>query len=215
MKTKSRFFAKHAKSSAIVFSLALHALLITVAFTFVAIRIFIPRDPGFVGVLHQPKPRIIKCFPKPANVSRRTTPRPTLKPVTIKTVSLKPTHFVIPTIAAINAPFSLEQSDDMERLSCNFGGELKFIGDMTQKGEKVVFLVHAGPATTAGREKEQTPRSRMTFYTIRTRLNELVAELPEYTLFNVAFYWAGHTTPMAPNMLQATQANKRMMQDWA
>jgi hypothetical protein len=54
----------------------------------------------------------------------------------------------------------------------------------------------------------------MTFYTLRTRLNELVEELPCYTLFNVAFYWAGHTTPMSPRMLLATREHKQQMVEW-
>ena len=211
---KNRFFAKHAKSSAIVLSLILHAALLVAAFVIIAVQVVLPEDPGFIGVLHEQKPRIIKYIPKPVHVNRRTTPRPSLKPVTIKPVRLKPTALVIPTIAAIHTPPGLEQSSDMEGLVCNLGSDLRFIGDMTQKGEKVVFLVHAGPATTGGKAQKQSPHSRMTFYTIRTRLNELVDELPAYTLFNVAFYWAGHTTPLAPGMLPASNANKQMMKDW-
>jgi hypothetical protein len=214
MKRKNRFFAQHAKSSAIVLSLTIHVLIILAAFAIVAVNVLIPKDPEFIGVAHQQRPAMPRLIPKPEHLSRRTSYRPDLKPVKIKTVNPKIPPLLIPTIASIQAPFAMGKQQDLGGLICTLGNELKFFGGMSQKGEKVVFLVHAGPATTSGREHEQSPHSRMTFYTLRKRLNQLVDDLPEYTLFNVAFYWAGHTTPMAPNMLPATQVNKRMMTDW-
>lgn len=53
--------------------------------------------------------------------------------------------------------------------------ELNFFGAKS-KGEKVAFIVHFGPDTTGG--SGGNPYTRMTAYTIRKRLEELVSELP-------------------------------------
>ncbi len=214
MKTQRRFFAKHAKSSAIVLSLSIHALLLVGAVTFVAIRVLIPEDPGFVGVEVDHNTPLIKPLPQLKPLIRTTRLLPRLEPIRIKAVNPKVASLIIPTIATISAPLGVDGLEAAEPIPFNMGSDLKFLGNMTQQGDKVVFLVHAGPATTSGQEHQQSPRSRMTFYTIRTRLNELVDELPCYTLFNVAFYWAGHTTPMSPKMLIATKENKQRMLDW-
>ena len=45
--TKKRFFLSHKKSSALVVSVILHAVFIVVAFTFVAVRVYVKSDQTF------------------------------------------------------------------------------------------------------------------------------------------------------------------------
>ncbi len=44
---KKRFFSSHSKSSAIMVSLVIHAVLIVVAGSFVAVRVIVKEDPTF------------------------------------------------------------------------------------------------------------------------------------------------------------------------
>lgn len=90
--------------------------------------------------------------------------------------------------------------------------EIDFFGAKS-KGEKICFVVHFGPATTT-QKGESTPYTRMTAYTIRKRLEELVSGLPSQAMFNVTAFWAGHCNPFAERMLQATSAHKDLLRQW-
>ncbi|NQY31845.1 MAG: hypothetical protein HRT56_01575 [Coraliomargarita sp.] len=90
--------------------------------------------------------------------------------------------------------------------------EIDFFGAKS-KGEKICFVVHFGPATTT-QKGESTPYTRMTAYTIRKRLEELVSGLPSQAKFNVTAFWAGHCNPFAERMLQATSAHKDLLRQW-
>jgi hypothetical protein len=75
---KKRFFANHAKSSAMAVSLAIHAVLILVAISFVAVKVIVKEDQGFVEQrVKRPKmpPKKIQV---PVNVKKRK-PRPRLR----------------------------------------------------------------------------------------------------------------------------------------
>ena len=54
----------------------------------------------------------------------------------------------------------------------------------------------------------------MTALTIRNRLSDLIADLPSYTLFNIAAFFMADTWAMSPNMITASSANKKKVIDW-
>jgi hypothetical protein len=215
MKTGKRFFAKHSKSSAFVLSLAIHAGLIMLAVFLVAITVLIPPDVEFRTVAYE-HPRLPpRRFPKPHQPRQQASLRPMIAQIAVNPSKVKFASVHIPAISAMmTAPIQTDHTDELGELGFNLGANINFFNRLNQKSEKVVFLVHAGPATTTGRNKEQSRSSRMTFYTIRKRLNEMVEQLPRYTLFNVAYYWAGHTTPISPKMLHATPENKQQLVEW-
>ena len=83
---KNRFFAKHSKSSAMVVSLAIHAVLALVAVSFVAVKVIVKEEPEFESKrVKRPKmpPKKIQV---PVNVKKRK-PKPRLRKriVTTKT----------------------------------------------------------------------------------------------------------------------------------
>jgi hypothetical protein len=215
MRTKRRFFTKHAKSSAMLISLGIHAVIVLVALTFVAIRIIIPDDPGFVvKQTTRPKmpPRIIK---PPVQIEQNR--KHAVKPLEyIETNSKRPSvEIQMPEIIGTLANFG--SLNVQVGLTENIGiimPEIKFF-KFRKKSEKVVFVVLAGPASTTGSDGYQSPKSRMCFNTLRSRLNDMVAKLPEYTLFNATFFMAQITTPFSTNMLLATEENKAQLADWA
>jgi hypothetical protein len=70
-KRKKRFFASHAKSSAIVVSLAIHALLIVVALSFVAVTVIRKEDQKFEAK-HVARPKVpLKKLQVPVNIKKR------------------------------------------------------------------------------------------------------------------------------------------------
>jgi hypothetical protein len=214
MKKKTRFFAKHARSSAFLLTLLLHGGLLLGAVSFVAFRVLLPdkvefRDIGFE------RPRLKPRRHYTPNLSNhRKPPRIQTKPVFIQTPNIRFANLTLPALPSAGSPMIGSSMGEDNGIACNFGANIDFYDCFEQRGEKVVFLVHAGPATTGGPGGVQTPLSRMTFHTLRKRLNEMVGQLPEYTLFNAAYYWQGHTSPMSPKMMLANRDNKQAMHDW-
>ncbi|VGO16337.1 hypothetical protein PDESU_04928 [Pontiella desulfatans] len=205
-----RFFAKHAKSSAMMVSLAIHGILLVVALSFVAVTVITKEDQIFEAVKVKRPKMALKKLQVPVNIKKKKTQKPKLR----KRIVVKPTLNKVPDI---KMPEITGVKGGMAGAGDGFGGavgigftlpELDFFGAKA-KGEKVVFVVHFGPATIGG-----TPLKRMTGYVIRKRLEDLVNGLPDYTLFNVACYWMQDTWAMNPEMMLASPANKQKVRDW-
>ena len=216
---KKGFFANHAKSSAAMVSLAIHAILILIAVSFVAVSVIQKDEQNFeYKKVKRPRQKLKKLqVPVKMNKSK---PKPKLrKRMVVKNVRRKTPEIKMPEITGVKGGIG-------SGVGSGLGGgsaigfsmpELDFFGAKA-KGEKVVFVVHFGPATISAGNKngkdQYTPFSRMTGLTIRNRLADLVESLPEYTLFNVIAYFAGDAWAMEPNMQLATESNKQKVKDW-
>ncbi len=208
IKQKKRFFSSHAKSSAFVVSLFIHAILILVAVSFVAVTVYQKEDAKFeYKKVTRPK-QALKKLQVPVKVTKKK-PTPKLrKRVVAKDINRKVPDIKMPEVTGVKGGLaSMGDSGGVEGIGFTLP-EIDFFGAKA-KGEKVCFVVHFGPATIGN-----TPYSRMTGYTIRKRLEDMVNRMPEYTLFNVACYWAGDTDAMHPEMMLATQENKKKVMDW-
>lgn len=223
-KNSKGFFAQHAKSSAAMVSLGIHAVLIMVALSFVAVTVIQKDEKQFVAKqVKRPKQKL-KKLQVPVKV-KKNKPKPKLrKRIVVKNVQRKTPEFKMPEITGVKGGMGNMGGDGAGMESIGFTmPEMNFFGAKA-KGDKVVFVVHFGPATISekteksadGKKKETiyTPFSRMTGLTIRNRLEDLVDSLPEYTLFNVAAYFAGDNWVMEPNMQLATPENKQKVKDW-
>ncbi|MBT8043175.1 MAG: hypothetical protein KJN98_08400, partial [Pontiella sp.] len=215
-KNKKPFFAKHAKSSAMLVSLGIHALVILVAITFVAFTVITKEEKVFVAKENKRPKMKLKKLQVPIKMEKRkkTTPKLRRRVVAKKSrrpamdVALPELSGVMGGMGAMNVAGGLGSDIGFSMPEINFFGVKK-------KSEKVVFIVLAGPASTRGADRRFSPKSRMCFHTLRARLNEMVHDLPEYALFNASFFMAELTTPFSTNMLLATEENKAKMTDWA
>jgi hypothetical protein len=215
MKAKRRFLTQHAKSSAMLISLGIHAVLVLMALTFVAFNVIIRDDPGFeVKEFKRPKmpPRKIQV---PVKMEKRRTRIPQLRENIVSTPQRPSMDIQMPAISGMISGFGALN------MSGGLGGDMAItipvinFFNIRKKSEKVVFVVLAGPASTTGADGYQSPKSRMCFHTLRARLNDMVAGLPEYALFNATFFMAQITTPFSTNMLLATEENKALLSSWA
>lgn len=218
-KREKGFFAKHAKSSAAMISLGIHAILILVAVSFVAVTVIQKEDKQFVAKQVNRPTQKLKKLQVPVKV-KKNKPKPKLrKRVVVKNVRRKTPDFKMPEITGVKGGMGNMGGDGGGMESIGFSmPEMNFFGAKA-KGDKVVFVVHFGPATISGGNDGKgnttyTPFSRLTGLTIRNRLEDLVDTLPEYTLFNVTAYYAGDNWAMEPNMQLATPANKQKVKDW-
>ncbi len=208
IKQKKRFFAKHAKSSAAVISLGIHAVLILIALSFVAVTVIQRDDQKFeYKKVERPK-KPLKKLKVPVKVNKRK-PKPKLrKRVVAKNIKRNVPDFQMPEITGVKGGLgAMGDGGGVQSLGFTLP-EIDFFGAKA-KGEKVVFVVHFGPATIGN-----TPFTRMTGYTIRKRLEDMVNNLPSYTLFNVFAYYAGDTDAISPDIMMATEENKQKVMDW-
>ena len=207
-KKKSGYFAKHAKSSAALVSLAIHAVLIVIAISFVAVSVIRKDDQTFDQVeVSRPK-MPLKKLQVPVNLKKKKVQKPKLrKRIVVKTTPKVP-EIKMPEISGVKGGTGGGYGDGDGAAIGFTMPEIDFFG-AKGKGEKVVFIVHFGPATIGN-----NPYQRMTGYTIRKRLEDLINEMSGMTLFNVAAYWMHDTWVMSPKMLQATSENKQMVMDW-
>jgi hypothetical protein len=207
-KQKKRFFAKHAKSSAAVISLGIHAILILMALSFVAVTVIQKDEQKFEykKVARPKKP--LKKLKVPVKVNKRK-PKPKLrKRVVAKNVRRNMPQIQMPEITGVKGGLgAMGDGGGVQSLGFTLP-EIDFFGAKA-KGEKVVFVVHFGPATIG-----DTPFKRMTGYTIRKRLEDMVNNLPTYTLFNVFAYYASDTDAISPDIMMATAENKQKVMDW-
>jgi hypothetical protein len=213
-KKKKRFFARHAKSSAVVASLCIHALAILVAASFVAFKVVTRESKTFVAKENKRARLKLKKLQVPIKIEKKKRYSAQLR----KRIVAKPREvameIALPEVAGIAG--GIGTIDVSGGLGSDIGfniPEINFFG-VKRKSEKVVFVVLAGPASTTGSNGYQSPKSRMCFYTLRARLNDMVRALPEYALFNATFFMSEITTPFSTNMLLATVENKAALVDW-
>ncbi|MBT8042485.1 MAG: hypothetical protein KJN98_04890, partial [Pontiella sp.] len=97
-KKKKRFFAKHAKSSAMVISLAIHGILILVAISFVAVTVIQKKDQSFeYKQVKRPK-QPLKKLKVPVKV-KRSKPKPKLRQrVVVKNLRRNTPVFQMPEV---------------------------------------------------------------------------------------------------------------------
>jgi hypothetical protein len=215
MKGKRRFFSRHAKSSAALASLGIHAVLVLVGISLVVITVNIDKDPGFVVTeFRRPNmpPRKIQL---PVKIKKRKARTPKIReqivcksPRTNVEIQMPPVSVIDCGLGTLNVPKGLGEEIGVTIPDITFF-------KLKKKSEKVVFVVLAGPASTTGSNGYQSPKSRMCFHTLRARLNDMVANLPDYALFNATFFMANMTTPFSTNMVLATQENKDLLAEWA
>lgn len=216
------FLTRHAKSSAAMISLALHAVLILVALSFVAVTVIQKADQNFEAkTVSRPKmpPKKLQV---PVKINKRKPPKLN-KRIVVKNQLRKTPDIKAPEIIGIKG--------GMGAMGAMGGGlgdgvnigftmpDLDFFGAKA-KGDTVVFVVHFGPDTINGAGSDEqgnsigNPFTRMTGLVIRNRLADLVDELPEYILFNVICYWAGNAWAMEPTLQIANAENKQKVRDW-
>ncbi|MDF7825950.1 hypothetical protein P4B35_18110 [Pontiellaceae bacterium B12227] len=207
-KKKKGYMAKHAKSSAMLVSLGIHAVLIIIAISFVAVTVITKEDQVFEAKpVSRPKVPL-KKLQVPVNIKKKKTQKPKLrKRIVVQPKLTKIPDIKMPEITGVKGGMGGGFGDGGGSLGFTMP-EIDFFG-AKGKGEKVVFIVHFGPATIGN-----NPYQRMTGYTIRKRLEELIDGLPGPALFNVAAYWANDTWAMAPKMMLATPENKKKVMDW-
>lgn len=210
---KTGFIGKHAKSSAALVSLSIHAVVILIAASFVAVKVIIKDDQGFEAKpVNRPKMQL-KKLQVPVNVKKQQKPKPKLrKRLVVKhKLDRKTPEFKMPEITGVKG--GLGNASGTGGLG---GGGVGFnipeinIFGVKSRGEKI-FLILDSDAHMMYDEM-----GGMEAYTIiKNELIRIVDELPSTVLFNVAVFQRGDNCQVLfPSLVSASSGNAAIMKEW-
>jgi len=210
VKKKAKFVVKHAKSSAALISLGIHAVLIVVAISFVAVTVITKDDLVFEAKpVNRPKMQL-KKLQVPVNIKKKKTQKPKLR----KRIVVQPK--LNQSVPDIKMPEITGVKGGMGSAGDGLGGagslgftmpEINIFG-IKGKGEKIFLILDSTPYMMYD-EMGGIPA----YTIIKNELIRIVEELPPTALFNVAVYGRG-TQTLFPDMVSANDANAAKVKEW-
>lgn len=211
-KTGNRFFAKHAKSSAALVSLGIHAVLIVVALSFVAVTVIQKEEKSFEAKpVNRPK-MTLKKLQVPVNIKKKKVQKPKLR----KRIVVQPKmnqsmpDIKMPEISGVKGGLGGGVSGGI-----GGGGGLGFtmpeieVFGIKSRGEKVFLILDSSP------EMMYDEMGGIPAYTIiKEELIRIIEGLPPTALFNVCVYDSGNTFLLFPKLVSATSSNVAKVDEW-
>ncbi len=198
-KPGKRFFAGHAKSSAMVVSLAIHAIFIVVALSFVAVKVIIKEEPAFVAKkVKRPKmpPKKIRV---PVNVKKRK-PKPRLrKRIVVNTKTF--TDIKMPEISGIKGGLGNMGGDGLGSLG--FDIDMDLFGSNQSMGNELTGTFYDLKQT------DDRKSTNMTIGKYDNKVKNFLSGWKENTFKN--YFQAPkkkYATAIAMPFMQATEAPK-------
>ncbi|QBG46357.1 hypothetical protein EGM51_02690 [Verrucomicrobia bacterium S94] len=209
---QKRFFAKHAKSSAALVSLGIHAVLIVVALSFVAVTVIKKEEQNFEAKpVSRPKMNLRK-LQVPVNIKKKKVQKPKLRKRIVVQPKLNQSvpDIKMPEITGVKGGMGNAVGDGLGGAGAlGFSmPEIEIFG-VKGKGEKIVLILGADA------EMMSDEMGGIPAYTIiKEEMIRIVDELPPTALFNVMIYDWKEVTMAFPDMVPATDANAQKMQKW-
>lgn len=208
---KKLFFASHAKSSAAVISLAIHALLLVVALSFVAVTVIQKEDQSFEAKqVIRPKAPLRK-LQVPVNIKKKPQQKPKLrKRIVVQPKVSKMPEFHMPEIAGVKGGMGSGIAaglGDASALGFTMP-EIDIFG-VKGKGEKIFIILDSTPWIMLD-EMGGIPA----YSIIKSELVKILGTLQPTVLFNMAVYDRNQSYVLFPNLVSATPANVAKVEAW-
>jgi len=209
---KKGFFASHAKSSAALVSLGIHAVIIVVALSFVAVTVIQKEEKAFEAKPVQRPKMSLKKLQVPVNVKKKKARKPKLR----KRIVVQPK--MNSTMPDIKMP---EITGVKGGLGAGAGGGLGGAGGVgftmpeievfgiKGKGEKVLLALDAD----AFMMRDEVGGMRA-YTLIKEELKKIIDGLPPTALFNLAVFDHHSTTTLFPGMVSASRGNVARTEQW-
>jgi hypothetical protein len=211
---KKQFFAKHSKSSAALVSLGIHAILIVVALSFVAVTVIQKEESKFEAKpVSRPKMQL-KRLQVPVNIEKKRKQKPKLRKriVVQPKINQNMPDIKMPELTGVKGGLG------SGGIGNGIGGaealgftmpEINLFG-VKSKGEKVFIILDSTPWIMYD-ELGGIPA----YTIIKEELVKILGTLNPTVLFNVAVY--GHGTGsyvLFPQMVSANKANVAKVDSW-
>ena len=212
MPEKKRFFANHAKSSAALVSLAIHAALIVVALSFVAVTVITKEENAFEAKPASRPKMQLKKLQVPVNIKKKKVQKPKLR----KRIVVKPKinqnmpDIKMPEITGVKGGMGSAGGDGLG----GAGGlvfsmpEFEIFG-IKSKGERVFLILDAAE------DMMYDEMGGIPAYTIiKGEMVRVLGELGPTAVFNVAVYETGRTRVLFPALVSANSVNVAKAAAW-
>ena len=209
---KKGFFASHAKSSAALVSLAIHAVLIVVALTFVAVTVVTKEDKAFEAKpVNRPK-MALKKLQVPVNIKKKSVKKPKLR----KRIVVQPKmnqsvpDIKMPEITGVKGGLG-------GGVAAGLGGgdalgfampEIEIFG-VKGRGEKIFLILDTGDHMLID-EMGGIPAYTL----IKSEMIRIVEELPPTALFNIGVFFGGRVHTLFPSLMSASRGNAAKAKAW-
>ncbi len=207
---KKGYLAKHAKSSAMLVSIGIHALLIVLALSFVAVTVIQKDEQKFEAKpVNRPKMQL-KKLQVPVNVKKKKTQKPKLR----KRIVVQPK--LNQAVPDIKMPEVTGVKGGIGAAGDGLGGggglgfsmpEMNLFG-IKSRGEKV-FIILDSSAFMMQDNMGGIPA----YSIIKSELVRILEGLNPTVLFNIAVYGGGEMT-LFPDLVSASPANVAKVDAW-
>lgn len=181
MGRKRGFLTGHAKSSAAVISLGIHAVLIVVALSFVAVRVYVNDDQTFVAQkVNRPRMKL-KKLTVPVKIQKKRAQKPKLRKTIVVKKEVKSVDIKMPEMSGIKGGQGyLNGGDGLGGLGFDF--DINFFG-ILGGGKHIVFVIDYSQSMKG--EKDAI---------MRREASRVIRELPKGVKFSAIFF-AGPAWP--------------------
>ncbi|VGO18686.1 hypothetical protein SCARR_00739 [Pontiella sulfatireligans] len=210
VKPRKRFFANHAKSSAVLVSLAVHAALILVALSFVAVTVITKDEQKFEGKPVKRPKMTMKKLQVPVNIKKKKVQKPKLrKRIVVQPKMNQMPDIKMPEITGVKGGLGSVAGDGLG----GAGGvgfsmpEIELFG-IKSKGEKVFIILDA-----SGDMMVDEIGGIPAYEIIKEELVRILEGLNSTVLFNIAVYGGGDYT-LFLNLVPASAGNVAKVKKW-
>ena len=209
---KKGFFSSHAKSSAALVSLGIHAVLIVIALSFVAVTVIQKEEKAFEAKpVSRPKMKL-KKLQVPVNIKKKSTKKPKLRKRIVVQPKMNSTmpDIKMPEITGVKGGLGGGIAGGLG----NAGGlgfsmpEIEIFG-IKGKGEKIFLILDTGDHMLID-EMGGIPAYNI----IKDEMIRIVEGLPPTALFNVCIFQGGHVQTLFPSLVAGTDANAQKTKAW-
>jgi hypothetical protein len=207
-----KFFTKHAKSSAALVSLGIHAVLILVALSFVAVTVITKEEKAFEAKpVKRPKMQL-KKLQVPVNIKKKKMQKPKLRKrivVQPKMNSSMP-DIKMPEISGVKGGIGGGAGTGLGGAgSLGFSmPEFELFG-VKGKGEKIYIVLDSSP------EMMYDEMGGIPAYTIiKEELVKILRGIHSTAILNVVVYYGSRAYARFPNMVPATSGNVGLIEEW-
>jgi len=150
-KTKKRFFAKHAKSSAALVSLGIHALIIVVALSFVAFTVMQKEEQVFEAKpVNRPRMQL-KKLQVPVNIKKKKVQKPKLRKQIVVKPTVKQVDIQLPEITGVKGGMGGGTGSGLGGLSLGFDFDMDLFGSNRGTGNEFVGTLYDLKQTKGGK----------------------------------------------------------------
>jgi len=209
---KKGFFASHAKSSAALVSLGIHAVLIVIALTFVAVTVVTKEEKAFEAKPVKRPKMALKKLQVPVNIKKKKVQKPKLRKRIVVQPKMNQTmpDIKMPEISGVKGGMGGGMAGGLG----GAGGvgfsmpEIKVFG-IKGKGEKVFLALDS----TDVMMRDEVGGMRA-YSIIKEELKKIIDGLPSTALFNIAVFDHHSTVTLFPRMVPASRSNVARIEQW-